>query len=187
MKPKKLRLLITSKCNRKCPGCCNKDWELNKLPKATHYNGYDEILLTGGEPMLDVELIQETVYKIRETNTTAKIYMYTAMPDPFIHFLLSQGFLDGITLTLHTIKDIAPFILFHEKWRAMYVAAETDTEFGKSRIGQHILNASLKLNVFKQVRLKAHGIIEIPLWEVKDNMEWIKDCPLPKGEEFKQL
>ena len=40
---KKLRLLVTKNCDRSCPGCCNKDWNLDKLPNATHLN-YDEMV-----------------------------------------------------------------------------------------------------------------------------------------------
>lgn len=29
---KKLRLLVTTKCNNKCPMCCNKQFNFDKLP-----------------------------------------------------------------------------------------------------------------------------------------------------------
>ena len=69
---KKLRLLITEKCNRKCEGCCNLDWDLQNLPVCTSFKGYDEILLTGGEPQLEPVLILSTVEKIKQQNKTAK-------------------------------------------------------------------------------------------------------------------
>jgi molybdenum cofactor biosynthesis enzyme MoaA len=43
---KKLRLLVTSECNRSCSGCCNKEWDLDKLPVCESYKDYDEIYLT---------------------------------------------------------------------------------------------------------------------------------------------
>jgi molybdenum cofactor biosynthesis enzyme MoaA len=49
---KKLRLLVTERCARSCSGCCNHDWDLAALPTCESYAGYDEVLLTGGEPML---------------------------------------------------------------------------------------------------------------------------------------
>ena len=38
---------------------------------------------------------------------------------------------------------------------------------------------SLRLKVFKGVDVSG---IDLSLWDVKDNIEWIKDCPLPEDE-----
>ena len=48
----KLRLLLLDDCNRNCPGCCNRDWDLQALPLCQDYTPYRLIMLTGGEPML---------------------------------------------------------------------------------------------------------------------------------------
>ena len=48
----KLRLLLFEECNRSCPGCCNRDWDLQPLPVCYDLPPYRIILLTGGEPML---------------------------------------------------------------------------------------------------------------------------------------
>jgi len=37
------------------------------------------------------------------------------------------------------------------------------------------------LNVFKGISLDG---IDLSLWKVKENMTWIRDCPLPDNEEF---
>ena len=69
---KKLRLLFTQICNRRCEGCCNKDWELDKLEQVSHFN-YDEILLTGGEPLLFTEQLIGYVKAIRILSPTPVI------------------------------------------------------------------------------------------------------------------
>ena len=32
MADEKLRLLLFEECDRDCPGCCNRDWDLRSLP-----------------------------------------------------------------------------------------------------------------------------------------------------------
>ena len=164
-----LRLLLLSQCNRECPGCCNKDWDLGGLPIADSYKEYDEIFITGGEPMLKPDLIRRAVEEIREENPTAPIYLYTAKPDPELVTLL-QTHLDGVTLTLHEPEDLGPtFIQFYYSVQAL---GFTETK-------------SLRLNIFSNVH---YNYRDFPLdgWGVKDGIEWIKDCPLPVNEEFKQ-
>lgn len=48
---KKLRLLVTAKCHNKCPMCCNNQFDIEKIPVVDRFD-YDEISITGGEPLL---------------------------------------------------------------------------------------------------------------------------------------
>ena len=43
---------------------------------------------------------------------------------------------------------------------------------------------SLRLNIFKGID---YSSIDTSLWDIKDNIEWIKNCPLPKNEVFQKL
>ncbi len=72
---KKLRLIITEKCNRKCSGCCNNDWNIDKLPVITDFSKYNEIIITGGEPMLYSHLIKHLCQIIRKQNKKVKIIL----------------------------------------------------------------------------------------------------------------
>lgn len=72
----KLRLLLLDDCNRNCPGCCNRDWDLQALPLCQDYTPYRLIMLTGGEPMLYPEIIREAIAAIRR-QTNVPIYLYT--------------------------------------------------------------------------------------------------------------
>lgn len=38
-------------CPNKCPMCCNNQFDFSKLPVVDRWN-YDEIMITGGEPLL---------------------------------------------------------------------------------------------------------------------------------------
>jgi hypothetical protein len=162
---KKLRLLLTEVCNRRCAGCCNKDWGLETLPVCESYEGFSEFLLTGGEPLLVYELVRDTVAKIRE-QSRSPIYLYTGMSKDFMLFEMVLNIVDGITLTLHTKRDVSSFIGLN--------LAIKDCCAGKI----------MRLNVFDGIDLTG---IDLSLWKVKDHIHWIKDCPLPEGEVFMRI
>lgn len=172
---KKLRLLLFSDCTKSCPGCCNKDWDLISLPICKSYDVFNEIILTGGEPMMNPSLIKKTVQEIRKQNSKAKIYMYTAnvsVYDIYELFIL----LDGITVTLHDKSDVNPFINFVNN-----ISTSPYKELKKS----------LRLNVFQGVdlfeNLDSGENFDLKRWEIKDNIKWIKHCPLPQDEVFMRL
>ena len=54
---KTARVIITSKCDRKCPGCCNSKLDYTSLAKViggiTALKDYEEVVITGGEPMIN--------------------------------------------------------------------------------------------------------------------------------------
>lgn len=157
---KKLRLLFTDYCNNNCEWCCNNDWDINKIPFCESYKDYDEILITGGEPLLFPNLLIDLITEIKKENNKAIIYLYTALPEKkdIICGLLSY-YLDGICITLHNQKD-AEFFNKNYQWFSIYP------------------NKSLRLNVFKGININK----EYYSWKIKKDIEWIKDCPLPEGE-----
>lgn len=159
----KLRLLLTEKCNRRCRGCCNKNYDLKALPICNNFAEYEEIMLTGGEPMLNPPLIALAIHKIRK-QSSAPIYLYTADCSDITILLNILGIIDGITLTLHTPKDVKPFKIYNA------LVSEGSA-----------LSKSLRLNVFKGVSLKG---IDLSKWKVKKDKVWIKNCPIPKDEIF---
>ena len=169
MEPTKLRLLLTEDCNRNCPSCYNKQWDLKALPKVKSFAGFKEILLTGGEPTLYPDLILTTCSQIALQNPEAKIYLYTA---DVSHPLLISMYLpniNGITVTIHTQKDVHNFFIFD---KVLY-----NSEFGTK--------LSIRVNVFENIDFDRDCLL--CNWKVKDNMKWIDNCPLPKGEVFMRL
>jgi len=163
---KKLRLLVTTYCPRNCEGCCNQDWDSDKLPVARDFD-YDEILITGGEPLCDIEIFStiEVIEAIQTLfpNPKRKIYIYTSIP----YACTILGYCDGVTLTLHTQEDANVFVSWYKAW---------NLESGRK---------SMRLNVFKGVTLPKE--IDVSNWKVRWDMEWIKDCPLPEDEVFMKL
>lgn len=172
---KKLRLLVTKKCNRTCAGCCNKQYELDKLPviDIKTIAEYDEIMITGGEPMLFPNELINLIDRIKmsiliEGHLGTKIYLYTAMPS----VLTDLGVLDrvdGIQLTLHDIS-IDEAVIF---------------SLAPPFIQEKIKDKSYRLCVFPELK---HPIIIHPnVWNSVRFMNWIKDCPLPSDEVFYRI
>lgn len=163
----KLRLLITKNCDKNCVGCCNKDWNLDSLPICTDFSRYDEIILTGGEPLLYPSLVSNLLYQIRKSNQKCKLYLYTAKSSPYLSNIINHELIDGVVLTLHNESDVKPFY---------------SLDHFLIRSGLTHPKISLRLNVFKGIEVQSSL-----LWKVKRDMEWIKDCPLPVNEVFMKL
>jgi hypothetical protein len=161
-----LRLLLWEDCNRACPGCCNKDWDLTNLPIVEDFSGYDMVMLTGGEVMLAPYAVKAVAKSVRK-QTSAPIIVYTAKSSPADALIDVLESVDGITLTLHDQSDVEPFQTFNDALKAQ--------GFGKK---------SLRLNVFKGIDLSG---VDTEGWRVQKDMVWLKNCPLPKNEVFMRL
>jgi organic radical activating enzyme len=143
----------------------NQHFQLNDLPHETEFVNYDEVMLTGGEPLLFPELVIETAKKIR-FQSKAKIYLYTAKLDNWMAILSILYFVDGLTVTPHTAKDLEDFVKLNSIMFGM--------KFEKS----------LKLNLFSDYNFNLK--CNLSLWYVK-NKKWLKKIHLPKDEVFRRI
>lgn len=159
----KLRLLLFSDCNRRCLGCCNQDWDLSTLPVCGSFAGYDEIMLTGGEPMLRPQFVLDVVTRIRQ-EYTGRLWVYTAKVDNITKTQDVLRKVDGLCVTLHEQSDVPAWARFASSCRDS--------------------SKSLRLNVFAGVDI---GDIDTMGWIVKDGIKWIPNSPLPSGEAFMRL
>jgi MoaA/NifB/PqqE/SkfB family radical SAM enzyme len=174
MEKKKLRLIVTRECNRNCAGCCNNQdaYVESKIPDFDGvYEGYDEIMVTGGEPLIYPRVTQFIAVRAKVTNPKVKMILYTAEVSKKEEIIdLLQDF-DGITVTLHDQKDVDDFRRLN---------------FALMRIKTWIRdnNKTLRLNVFKGVDVYMQNDY---LWKIRDNIEWIENCPLPEGETIMEV
>lgn len=169
-KNKKLRLLVTAQCPHNCPMCCNKQFDLMKLPVVNRLD-YDEVMITGGEPLIYPFGVRELVKGMRLLcPTSTKFYLYTSVADPY-RFLNVLDMVDGVVLTPHNQQDV--------------VALWTLNKFLLSRpvLTQ---NKSLRLCLFSDIREMLPPEMDLSLWKIK-NIEWKEDCPVPAGEDFCRL
>lgn len=173
---KKLRLLVTTKCPNKCPMCCNNSWDFSKLPLVDRWD-YEEIMLTGGEPLLHLGELTSLIKSIKEVTLAMginpKVYVYTAVCDSYrLERVLYYA--DGIVLTPHNKENIEDFKEFNKLVNAYPILPNNPFQ-GKS----------LRLNLFPDIKeyLKDE---DLSGWQVK-GMHWIKDCPVPEGEDFRRI
>jgi organic radical activating enzyme len=157
----KARLLFTNDCNRHCKGCCNKNWkgEPPRLVSIEDAKGYDDIYITGGEPMLYPEQLKDLIIELKNNNKISKIYLYTALPFPKEKFLDILNLIDGCSVTLHNYDDRTKFI-----------------ESGYNLM--EFPNKKMRLNVFPRGKFEVSDS-----WDYRPK-KWITDAPLPDGEDF---
>ncbi len=169
----KIRLIFTDKCNRNCADCCNKDYDLNSIPflKKENLSDIDEFIITGGEPLLRILHVIDLKIKLESLLNNCKYYFYTALVENPYTIIATLKYFDGMTLTIHNKKDAKYFNNLQDKF----------TYTGEAFPELNLLKKSLRLNIFKEAG-KVEDIESY--WKVKDNMTWIKNCPLPKGEKL---
>ncbi len=76
------RVVLTDRCNLDCDFCCMKDKEIFdsfKLCSPFHVaaSDFEEIAITGGEPLMEPEKLVQFICLIKYFNKNAKIYLYT--------------------------------------------------------------------------------------------------------------
>lgn len=78
---KEIHLFITKTCRYSCPNCCNKQYDIDKIPVVSveELKEADTILLTGGEPFtLEIEEIDALVKNMkRGYPNIRRVYAYT--------------------------------------------------------------------------------------------------------------
>jgi len=109
----KTRILITKKCKRNCSYCANNFYNTLDTIDFEGLKKYDEIILTGGEPMDFPIQTYYLIKSIRERYLNKKIYLYISRYDVMLEDILN--FIDGITYTIHkdvSCEDIHQYIDF---------------------------------------------------------------------------
>lgn len=173
MNKKTARILITTKCNRSCPGCANEKFvgseHMHIMGDISEVSAYDEIILSGGEPMLVPELLMDTIKQIKNISD-APIFLYSStvkVYDSTVSQILNS--IDGLTYTLH------------------YECTDNDIKMLKDLSFVLGLTKNLNARLLIDSRLyKKYDFNNISLenWNVVKKLEWLDDgdCPLPEHE-----
>jgi len=180
---KKLRLICTYECNRSCKGCCNKQssFTQDNIPtlareKFLHeIDNYKQVIITGGEPCLFLPELH-TLISVILIAGCKEIIVYTAKTDWSIEdFLFLVARVDGITLTLHDQRSADEFCDIMKKLK-------------ETKKFNPLIGISPRLNIFEGITLDPDVTEFIEnIWQIKSNMKWIKNCPLPKSETLMKL
>ena len=164
---RKARVIITFKCNRRCVNCCNTYKSIidagKHIRSITELAGYDQVILTGGEPML----FPDTVIGICEQlgKQGSEVFLYTALWVPQITTILKL--VKGIHYTVHSPASDCDMIGFY-KFQDLI----------KNRIGSYRLYIDPEVNRLITINPSVWSRVEIKPW-LKEG-----ECPLPIGEEL---
>lgn len=116
-----IHLLTTSLCDRDCPYCCNKQYDLSTIPQVSNEElcRAENIFLTGGEPFTfsqPVEIANWLKYKYKNIK---KVIVYTNAYELYCYLVTigSLNHIDGLTVSLkeHRDKDYFEGILDYLK------------------------------------------------------------------------
>lgn len=177
---KTARVLVTTKCNRKCPGCANENFvpseSCNLMYSITELRKYQDLIITGGEPMLRADAVINFIDSARkQLQSGERVYMYSSTIDVnnFDH-LLVLGMLDGITFTVHyeaNLKDILMVKALSNQVKAV------KRIMGDDWTARLLLDSRLP----EKYELSNWGLEH---WDMVKWLEWKEDgdCPLPEHE-----
>jgi len=77
-----LHLFITNKCRHNCPLCCNKFYEIDKIPVVTVelLKSVQTVCLTGGEPLgINTSMLGKFINNLRKQYLNVEnLYIYTS-------------------------------------------------------------------------------------------------------------
>lgn len=167
---KKARLIVTMNCIRKCSYCCNKYEGI--LTKATTLSSlfplkhYEEILITGGEPLDDPKRTLKIIEVLKALNPAVRLYLYTARYTVEMIHIMDK--VDGIQFTLHEGASIADVIGFN-KFQAI-AGMYPDKSF----------------RLYMHPKVKHRIPVKPSMWSRVESKPWLteRECTLPEGEEL---
>ena len=170
---KKLRLLVTTKYPGSYYIHCDNNFNINKkIPVINRWN-YEQIIITGGEPLLYPIKVHSLLLNIRNIaamqGNNPRIIICTTICDKRLDTFLDA--VDGIKLTLLSKDNIREF-------------QETNNRFLNIVKAGYSKKILMELNLPKDIQEYLPGIIDLSLWRVKDIEE---NSIIQKKEDFKRI
>ena len=106
---KNIHLMVTSLCDRYCPYCCNKQYDLSTIPQVSkeELRHAENIFLTGGEPFTFSQPAEIADCLKRKYKNIKKVIVYTNAYELYCYLTRegSLGHIDGLTVSLKEYKD----------------------------------------------------------------------------------
>ena len=104
-----MHLFVTKRCTNNCPLCCNKNYDIEKVPLPTEeeLSSVSTVCLTGGDPFLLGEKLDKIVNNLRSRENIKNIYVFTS---GYACLLYLRNFgklpnIDGITFSPKSERD----------------------------------------------------------------------------------
>ena len=108
VKPEIMHLMILSKCNYKCELCCNKLYDIEKIPVATvkELKTIHTLCITGGEPFMasiDLDDFARSVKK--DFPNIENIFVYTSGLILMYRLPHLFSYIEGLSISPKSMKD----------------------------------------------------------------------------------
>lgn len=137
------------------------DWRYTAL------KDYEEVVITGGEPMINPAQLYTVIKMLRKQNKRQKIYLYTACLTMDDHPVILKH-LDGITVTVH--------------------AEATDEDIRNLKyMSSNLYDEDLDMRLFIDKRVYDRydlSNICMKTWDVVRKLEWKEKCDPTENEEL---
>lgn len=116
-----IHLMVTPLCNRDCPYCCNKQYDMNSIPVVSEKEllAAHTLCLTGGEPFAYANPVAIAGYYKRHYRNIEKIYVYTNAKELYfwLDYDSSLGAIDGLNISIKSKSDQITFNLISKFYR----------------------------------------------------------------------
>ena len=102
-----VHIMITDKCNRKCPYCCNNQYDISSIPVVTdeELRKAEHIYLTGGEPFAHSDPCRVGDFIKTFYPNIERVGVYTNAYELFEYLYKKKGRLYGIDTLTISLKD----------------------------------------------------------------------------------
>lgn len=160
------RVIVSYRCDRHCPGCCNQQpQDVKTIYSVEELKHYNEVVITGGEPLLEPELVKFFIKKLRKQNKNVKVFLYTACLDREQYKSIASEF-DGITVTLHA--ECNDMDILNLKELSEWISEDA------------IMRLFIDRRVYDRYDLSNINLSE---WDVVRKLEWKEKCsPAPNED-----
>lgn len=117
-----VHIMITNRCYRNCPFCCNKQYDVNDIPIVTNeeLEEAENIFLTGGEPFAFADPCMTAAFLKGTYPNIKKVYVYTNAYELYEYLYAREKNLwgiDGLTISIKDKRDLEVFkdIVYHRQ------------------------------------------------------------------------
>lgn len=169
------KVVVTRKCNKRCRGCVTRT--LDDIQKVTFEDlmGYEDILITGGEPMLMSDRCVELVHRLKLKGFSGKIFVSFSDASRVGRYWAASMLIDevdGIIFTLHNNSSKDKLKNELRSLRKLDKYLKEHDRRGKADIlyiDKRIFNEEYKSSL-------AGG------WSLIEPQEWVKDIKVDHAE-----
>lgn len=109
-----IHLFVTPLCNRNCPFCCNKQYNMNDVPFVTdtELKEAHTLLITGGEPFKYAQPCEIAGYYKERYPNIKNVYVYSNAKELLEYTCNNEGGIyniDGLSISIKNQEDMKAF------------------------------------------------------------------------------